>query len=218
MLELGANLAGSDREFGYVDEDDVDELSNSGISTVNSTKMKHHNVKDNYDNKILLEQVKILKNENSKLINELLESQKSLHNFLKSSESGVDALKSIVQQFSTFTRNFERSISYGYHSDDQNTRKTSLSIEANSPCMDDNNEKSAAHINNNNTSKLNIPLFKNPQLKSPLRQCHDTKLVEWLTRNGFDEESKSAIGIADFTYEDFIYFSDKDDIRRIGLR
>lgn len=93
MTELGANLAGSDRDFGYGDEDDFDELSNSGISTVNSAKIKHHNVKENYDNKILLEQLKILKSENSKLINELLESHKSLQNFLKSSEGSVDALK-----------------------------------------------------------------------------------------------------------------------------
>ncbi|KAL7046661.1 hypothetical protein ACKWTF_002681 [Chironomus riparius] len=209
--ELGANLAGSDRDFGYGDDDDVDELSNSGISTVNSAKIKHHNVKENYDNKILLEQLKILKSENSKLINELLESHKSLQNFLKSSESGVDALKIIVQQFTTFTRNFERSISYGYYSDDQNTRKTSLSVET-TPSTEDNNIEKTVH------NKLQLPLFKNPQLKSPLRQCHDMKLVEWLTRNGFDEESRVAIGIADFTYEDFIYFSDKDDIRRIGLR
>lgn len=212
--ELGANLAGNDREFGDGDEDEVDELSNSGVSTVNSTKMKHHSIKDNYDRKILLEQVKLLKNENSKLVNELLESHKNLHSYLKSSECGMDALKNILQQFTSFTRSFERTVSYGYFSDDQNNRKSSISTET-SPTPDENSDRS---ITNVNSKKINAPLFKNPTLKTPFRQSNDIKLMEWLSRNNFDDECKHLVALADFTYEDFIYFSDKDDIRRIGLR
>lgn len=207
--EYQENLNDNDREFGY-DEDDVDEMSNSGVSTVNSAKIKHHKAKDSYDKKIL-EQMEILKNENSKLMNEILESYKSLQSFLKASESGVDAIKYVVQQFTTFTRKFERSVSFGYHSDDQNPRKSSSDI-----TPSDENSDSAG--NTVNCNKLPIPLFKNPQLKSPLRQSHDVKLTDWLTRNGFDEDTRNSIGIADFTYEDLIYFTDKDDIRRIGLR
>lgn len=200
-------------DLGDGDDDEVDELSNSGVSTVNSAKIKHHTVKDSYNNKILLEQVKVLKNENFKLINELLESHKSLQSFLKANDGGIDVLKGLIQQLSNFTRNFERTISLGYFSDDQN-RKSSLSTETASPSPDE-NEKLLSNVN---SKKINIPLFKNPQLKSPLRQCHDMKLMEWLSKNGFDEEAKIAVGIADFTYEDLIYVSDKDDIRRIGLR
>ncbi|KAG5678685.1 hypothetical protein PVAND_008335 [Polypedilum vanderplanki] len=213
--ELGANLAGNERDFVDGDDDEVeDELSNSGISTVNSLKTKHHSIKDNYD-KLLLEQVKVLKIENTKLINELLESHKSLQSLLKSSECGMDALKNVLQQYTSLTRSFERSASYGYFSDDQNLRKPSISTE-NSPTPEDNAEKS---ITNVNSRKLNSsPLFKNPTLKTPYRQCNDMKLIEWLSRNNFDEEAKHLIAFADFTYEDLMYFSDKDDIRRIGLR
>ena len=167
--------------------------------------------------KILLEQVKILKSENSKLIQEVLESHKSFSNYLKNSDTTVisDVLKNLIQQLSSFTRSFERSISYGYHSDDQLNHKTSPPSE-NSPSPDELDK--ALSSSNVNSKKLSIPLFKNPQLKSPLRQCHDMRLSDWLARNGFDEDSKHAIDIADFTYEDLLYTTDKDDIWRIGLR
>lgn len=204
------------------DEDEVDELSNSGVSTVNSAKIKHHTAKDHhhhYDVKLLLERVKVLESENSKLAQEALDSHKSFNNYLKSNDTTA-VLKNLVQQLSNISRSYERCVSYGYHSDDH-LNKSSLS-DTTSPSPDEIDK--GIPINNVstvNTKKLNIPvppLFRNPQLKSPLRQCHDMRLNEWLTRNGFDEEAKNAIDIADFTYEDLIYFSDKDDILRLGLR
>lgn len=210
--ELGANLAGQEREDGADYEDEVDELSNSGVSTVNSAKVKHNSGKEHEDGKYLMDQVKMLKMENSKLLNELLESQKNFQSLVKSipSEQGMfsEALRNLTQQLSTFTRSFERSISYGYFSDDA-TRKTSLS-----------NDGSPLFEESPTGKKLSIPLFKNPQLKSPYnaRHTHDVRVFEWLARHGFDEESRALMSNADFSYEDFIYESDKDDIRRIGLR
>jgi hypothetical protein len=213
--ELADNLAGNDRELTEVDDDEVDELSNS-VSTVNSAKTKHHSGKENYEHKFLLEQFKLLKNENTKLINELLESQKNLMTILKTNDYQIfaDALKGFLQQLSTFSRQIERSISCsGYCSDDQ-MRKASISAET-SPTPEENDKP----ITSVNSKKLQLPpLFRNPQLKSPFRQCHDLKLMEWLSQHGFDEEARASISIADFTYEDFIYNTDKDDIRRIGLR
>lgn len=208
--ELGANLAGQERDDGADDEDEVDELSNSGVSTVNSAKVKHHSGKENEEGKFLMDQVKLLRIENMKLLNELLESQKNFQSLVKSipQDQGMfsDALRNLTQQLSSFTRNFERSISFGYFSDDQN-RKSSLSNDA-SPSFEE------------SPKKLSIPLFKNPQLKSPFsaRHCHDARLVDWMVRHGFDDDSRLVVSSADFTYEDFIYESDKDDIRRIGLR
>ena len=147
------------------------------------------------------------------MLNELLESQKSFQGLIKAipHDQGIfsDALRNLTQQLSSFTRNFERSFSFGYHSDDLNARKSSMSNDA-SPNLDD----------SPTGKKLSIPLFKNPQLKSPFnaRQSHDLKVTEWLLRHGFDDDARSSVAIADFTYEDFIYESDKDDIRRIGLR
>ena len=211
--ELGRNLAGQEREDGGDDEDEVDELSNSGVSTVNSTKVKHHSGKEPEESKFLMDQVKLLRIENAKLLNELLESQKSFQGLIKAipHDQGIfsDALRNLTQQLSSFTRNFERSFSFGYHSDDLNVRKNSMSNDA-SPNLDD----------SPTGKKLSIPLFKNPQLKSPFnaRQSHDLKVTEWMFRHSFDDDARSSVAIADFTYEDFIYESDKDDIRRIGLR
>lgn len=207
--ELGANLAGQEREDGADYEDEVDELSNSGVSTVNSAKAKHNSGKEHEDSKFLMDQVKMLKIENAKLLNELLESQKNFQSLVRSipNDQGMfsDALRNLTQQLSTFTRSFERSISYGYISDDTN-RKSSLSNDV-SPTYDESPTKK-------------LPLFKNPQLKSPhnARHSHDVRLTEWLVRHCFDEESRALMSNADFSYEDFIYESDKDDIRRIGLR
>lgn len=135
---------------------------------------------------------------------------------LKSNETSVfaDVLKNLVQQLTNFTRTFERSISYGYHSDDQLYRHASPSDTSPSPDEID----KAVPSSNVNSKKLTIPLFKNPQLKSPLRQCHDVRLNEWMTRNGFDDEARSAVDAADFTYEDLLFVADRDDVRRIGLR
>lgn len=167
--------------------------------------------------KILLEHVKLLKSENTKLIQEVLESHKSLHSLLKNNDTLVfgEALRDLIQKLSNFTRTFERSISFGYHSDDQLHLNSSLSETSPSPDEIDNKALTASNVN---SKKLNIPLFKNPQLKSPLRQCHDMRLNDWLNRNGFDEEARSGVDAADFTYEDLLYVADKDDIRRIGLR
>ena len=208
--ELGANLAGQEREDGADDDDEGDELSNSGVSTVNSTKAKHHCVKD-LDEKFFMDQVKQLRIENTKLLNELIESQKNFQTIIKAipqdQEMFYEALRVLTQQLSTFTRNFERSVSFGYFSDDQN-RHSSLSHDA-TPSEESPPGK-----------KLSIPTFKNPQLKSPFnaRQIQDSKLIEWLAVNGFDEDSRNSVAIADFAYEDFLYEADKSDIRRIGLR
>lgn len=213
--ELGANLAGQERDECADDEDEADELSNSGVSTVNSTKVKHHSGKEHEEGKFMMDQVKLLKIENAKLLTELLESQKNFQSIVKTipQDQGLfsEALRNLTHQLSTFTRSFEQSISFGYFSDDQN-RKTSLSNEG-IPSFDES-------PGNNSGKKLQAPLFKNPHLKSPYnaRQSHDARIIEWLVRHGFDEESRTVLANADFTYEDFIYESDKDDIRRIGLR
>jgi len=182
------------------------------VSTVNSTKVKHHSGKEHEEGKFLMDQVKLLKIENAKLLNELLESQKNVQSIIKAIPQDQalfsEALRNLTHQLAAFTRSFERSVSVGYFSDDQ-IRKTPVSTDA-SPSL----EESLPG------KKLTMPLFKNPQLKSPFnaRQSQDARLIEWLARNGFDGESLNLVANADFTYEDFIYESDKDDIRRIGLR
>lgn len=207
---LGENLAGQDREDCADDDDEGDELSNSGVSTVNSTKIKHLTGKDSGDKKFLMEQLKSMKLENSKLLNELIESQKSFHSLVKSipqdHEVFADILRNLTSHMTNFTKNIERSISHGYFSDDQ-SKKSSNSLDSPEDVPQSNRKNST-------------PLFKNPQLKSPhgARQMFDPKLTEWLCRHGIDEESRQTIGFADFTYEDLMYESDKDDVRRIGLK
>lgn len=199
---LGENLAGHDREDGTEEDDDGDELSNSGVSTVNSiSKGKHLLNKDSEDKKFLMEQLRAIKLENSKLLNELIESQKNFQSLAKSIPQDQTVLTEVLRNFSTqmssFTKNIERSISIGVFS-----------------------ETSHEDLTNGGTKNNSSPVFKNPQLKSPhyARQMNDPKIIEWLSRHGFDEESRNYVTLADFTYEDLLFESDKDDIRRVGLR
>lgn len=46
----------------------------------------------------------------------------------------------------------------------------------------------------------------------------DTRLNEWLIRANIDVTSRTIIFNEDFSYEDFVYDLDKNDLHRIGLK
>ncbi len=206
--ELGANLAGGDDI-----EDPDNEMSNvnSTVSTVNSQKLKHP-IKMSDENRFLIEQIKLLKIENSKLLNEVLETQKSYQNMLKTQAQDqnlfADVIRNFVSQVSHCSRGFERQNSHGYFSDVSENRKSG------SPTLEvDETDKSGNRVvvrkNSNVSTKSSRPILKvNP----------DLKLNEWLQKNGVDDDTRIQILNADFSYEDFLYESDKEDVRRIGLR
>lgn len=46
----------------------------------------------------------------------------------------------------------------------------------------------------------------------------DSRLNEFLSRINVNNTAKNVILSADFTYEDFVYEMDKEDLRRLGLK
>lgn len=113
FTELGANLAGQDRLDNV--EDDNEEMSTSGVSTVNSTKLKIKPKK--LDNKYVSDEISCLKLENVRLLQDLMESHKMYQMLLKSTieeqNLNLDMLRSFTSQLSTVSRVYERSISTG---------------------------------------------------------------------------------------------------------
>lgn len=105
-------MAGQDRLDNAEDENE----STSGISTVNSTKMKRKKV----DTKYLTDEFSILNVENVRLMQELLESHKLYQALLKTmideQRLNLDLLRNFSTQISRFSNAanmYERSISQG---------------------------------------------------------------------------------------------------------
>lgn len=93
-------------------------MSTSSVSTVNSNKTKSTKPRGN---KYFAEQISVLRAENSKLSQDLIESQKNLQTTLKTlideQNTSCDILKNFSKQLSNVTSFYERSVSQGYFSD-----------------------------------------------------------------------------------------------------
>lgn len=111
--ELGANLAGQERLDNV--EEDAEELSTSGVSTVNSAKVKMK--PKNAVIKYATDQIAELRIENVRLLQDLLESHKMYRSLLKSTieeqNLNLDMLRSFTSQISTVQHIYQRSVSQG---------------------------------------------------------------------------------------------------------
>lgn len=103
-------MAGQDR----LDNADEEEMSTSGVSTVNSTKLKP----TGGDTKYLNEEFSKLKVQNVHLMQNLLESHKLYQALLKSTieeqRLNLDLLRNFTAQLTNATVLYERSVSQGY--------------------------------------------------------------------------------------------------------
>ena len=103
-------MAGQDR----LDNAEEEEMSTSGVSTVNSTKMKPIGG----DSKYLNEEFSKLKVQNMHLMQNLLESHKLYQALLKSTieeqRLNLDLLRNFTAQLTNATVLYERSVSQGY--------------------------------------------------------------------------------------------------------
>lgn len=108
--ELGANLAGQENPE-TAEEDDTEGVSTS-VSTVNSTKMQHKQ-----GNNYVSEELNVLRLENVRLQQDLLESQKTYQTILKNAIEeqtlNLEMLKNFTAQLSSVMSFYERSISQG---------------------------------------------------------------------------------------------------------
>lgn len=105
-------MAGQDR-LENAEEEETEEMSTSGVSTVNSTKQKPKKM----DSKYISEEITGLKVENVRLLQDLLESQKIYQNLLKSTieeqNLNLDMLRNFNSQLSSVTSLYNRSVSQG---------------------------------------------------------------------------------------------------------
>lgn len=112
VTELGANLAGQDRLDNI--EDDNEEMSTSGVSTVNSTKLKP---KLKIESKRTSDEAVELRVENVRLMQDLLESHKLYQALLKSTideqRLNLDVLRNFSTTVTSATNVYQRSISQG---------------------------------------------------------------------------------------------------------
>lgn len=95
-------------------EDDNEEMSTSGVSTVNSTKIKPVT----NDNKYISDEISKIKLQNCRLMQDLLESHKLYQALLKSTieeqRLNLNLLRNFTTQLTNVATLYERSISQGY--------------------------------------------------------------------------------------------------------
>ncbi|XP_017791880.1 PREDICTED: mitogen-activated protein kinase kinase kinase 15 isoform X2 [Habropoda laboriosa] len=185
--ELGANLLGQERvqSGGQGPE----EGSTSGVSTVNSVKSQKTG--DSVDNKYWKEyrdQMGAIKMENMKLLQELIESQKSyqtlLQQVLEEQRSQVNTLTRLCENINKRTMRQES----GYNS--------SIS---------------------GNIAQQPISLIVSDTPSSTI-SCTDQALVEWLQNLQIDDVSIERFLYEQYTLEDVLNFLTREDIRRLNLR
>ncbi|KAG7190279.1 hypothetical protein KM043_006396 [Ampulex compressa] len=188
--ELGANLLGQERV--QPGEQGPEEGSTSGVSTVNSVKSQK--TADSVDNKYWKEyrdQMGSLKMENMKLLQELLESQKSyqklLQQALEEQRAQVDTLTHLCENINRTTARQES----GYNSSQSGNAASQQTMPT-----------SMQSIGNT---------FYNAILGS-------FSLVEYLRFLGVDEISIDRFVSEEYTLEDILCHATREDIRRLSLR
>uniref|UniRef100_A0A336LVJ7 mitogen-activated protein kinase kinase kinase n=1 Tax=Culicoides sonorensis TaxID=179676 RepID=A0A336LVJ7_CULSO len=209
--ELGANLAGQER----MDEEypDADLMSGgSAVSTVNSTKIKKLSEVERKMNDLNVANVKLLE--------DLLEARKTYLNLLKATIEeqtlNFTLLKSYNRQMQQV---LEKSLSPIY--DDESNHLTF--------CHQDLKKTSKTHHETDSTNNNNILISPSPANYCPSRQTIsiqnnetvqsiDPRLNDFLTKIDISSSAKQIILTSDFSYEDFVYEIDKDDLRRLGLK
>ncbi|XP_046837882.1 mitogen-activated protein kinase kinase kinase 15 isoform X1 [Vespa crabro] len=187
--ELGANLLGQERV--QPGGQGPEEGSTSGVSTVNS--IKSQKIADSVDNKYWKEyhdQMGTLKMENMKLLQELLDCQKSYQVLLQ------QALEEQRAQMNTLTHLCE------------NINRKALRQESGynstiSGCKNGTNQSDLLQIENTNPTD---PSYK------------DGALINWLQDLQIDEVSIDRFMYEEYTLEDVLNYLTRDDIRRLNLR
>ncbi|GAB0090482.1 Mitogen-activated protein kinase kinase kinase [Sergentomyia squamirostris] len=222
--ELGANLAG---QIDVADDDE--DMSTSGASTVNSTKIKPSKI--SVEKKFISDEYSELKAENIRFLHELIESQKGYQTFLKNAieenHMNLEVMKNFMCQLSSTSHLFERSTSQGYSSDlSENGRQIKVTADDGSPLPNDTEPKrlsiGKSCLHNRNDYSRSVSTMSNRRINFTTSVVDgpkmDHKLNEWLVKNNIDAHSRSLIHAEEFSYEDFLLGLQKDDLRRIGLR
>ncbi|KAK0168323.1 hypothetical protein PV327_002140 [Microctonus hyperodae] len=192
--ELGAGLM--DQERVQAGQDCPEGDSTSGVSTVNSIKsQKTVDITDNKYWREYREQMGTFKIENMRLLQELLENQKTLHTILQHAlEDQAAQVGNLTQLCEDISRKLMRQES-GYNS---------------SICG-----------GNNNASSVQLRIV--PQISvtdhnNPTSSTDNIALVEWLQGLGIDDLSIERVVNEEYTLDDMLFFVSRDDLRRLNLK
>ncbi|XP_058444320.1 mitogen-activated protein kinase kinase kinase 15 isoform X2 [Malaya genurostris] len=196
------------------DEDDDGELSTSGVGTVNSVTLAKPAKLSR--TKAVHDQITALRAENIRLMEDLYESHKTYHGVFRTAldgqTTGVDMVRTLAAQLVSMAGRYESRVSQGYASD-----------LTDSPGIADETDASNNNFlrpNRKPSSVRAIPFreTRDAAVSADGVTVPDARLDEWLIQHGFDETVRRVIQWHDFTYDDFIFEMDQDDLRRIGLR
>lgn len=240
--ELGANLAGH-VDSPQEEEDELDDVSSSGVSTVNSAKAKISKMSE----KVAYgaEELCSLRNENIRLTRDLIDSHKQLQSFLRLAVEEQTVNTDFIKSFLAERPQYDRWPSQGYGSDINQgagigqplNRNTEVQIrvtpeeELDERVVEMDLTAEAAPGNSNLFGRSPM----NGVRRSPTRNKRlsiqaaaqnnnfdslkfDSRLNEWLLRHNVDAISRNMIQAQDFTYDDFLHELGKDDLLRIGLK
>ncbi|XP_011638279.1 mitogen-activated protein kinase kinase kinase 5 [Pogonomyrmex barbatus] len=185
--ELGANLLGQERV--QPGGQGPEEGSTSGVSTVNSVKSQK--TADSIDNKYWKEyrdQMGALKMENMKLLQELIESQKSYQTLLQ------QALEEQRAQVNTLT----------YLCENINRKSVRQESGYNSCIFGNISQQLSSSTPTDTHRSINVH--------------QHTDLVEWLQNLQVDETSIDRFLYEEYTLEDILCHVTREDLRRLNLR
>lgn len=241
--ELGRNLAGhghneddddedddaendrnrGDAARGGIDDDDDDgELSTSGVGTVNSvTVAKPAKLSRT---KMINDQITALRAENLRLMEDLYESHKMYHGVFKTALKGqttnTEMVRALASQLMSVASRQDHN-SQGYASDLTESPGIADEVDAANnnflrPTVP--TRQHSVRVGLDRRTPVRVAPFDGVSESMAAGSQPDTRLDEWLVQHGFNDHVRSTIHFEEFSYEDFIYAMEQDDLRRIGLR
>ncbi|XP_062699786.1 mitogen-activated protein kinase kinase kinase 15 isoform X2 [Aedes albopictus] len=241
--ELGRNLAGhghndddddedddaendrnrGDAARGGIDDDDDDgELSTSGVGTVNSVAVAKPAKLSR--TKMINDQITALRAENLRLMEDLYESHKMYHGVFKTALKGqttnTEMVRALASQLMSVASRQDHN-SQGYASDLTESPGIADEVDAANnnflrPTAPTRQHSVRAGLDRR--TPVRVAPFDGVSESMAAGSQPDTRLDEWLVQHGFNDHVRSTIHFEEFSYEDFIYAMEQDDLRRIGLR
>ncbi|KAL0280973.1 UNVERIFIED_CONTAM: hypothetical protein PYX00_002114 [Menopon gallinae] len=187
--ELGANLAGQDIQDGRASHH---EDSSTNLSTLNSVKSNKNSLASLHSSasvKLLLDQISALKSENLRLMNEVIESQRSMQILLKQ----------VLDEQRSQSQLLQGSLDHMHIIGDISSRR----------------DTSGYSSRSNNTNHSPVSLL--PQI-SVTDISTDPALVLWLTDLGLDQHTIDRIALEEYTLDDLLNHVTRADIRRMNLK
>ncbi|XP_049834926.1 mitogen-activated protein kinase kinase kinase 15 isoform X2 [Schistocerca gregaria] len=194
--ELGANLAGQDNREQSV-PDGPDGSSTSGMSTVNSVKSQK--TVDSLSNSAKFrleyrEQLGVLRSENLRLLQELVDSQKSYQTLLR------QALEDHRLQLALLSQTVQQ-----------------LNLVSSCTCQSHADTGYGSHRSVSSNDAASSPAGLLPQI-SVTDSSADSRLIEWLQNLKLDQSTIDRFLFEEYCLDDVLLYITRADLRKLCLR